>query len=521
MESDTVTFTPTVDALLADVNGHIAHYRELNDANAREIIEYLKQRLQPYAIKVSYEHLSCLEKINKIREDFTAGATFPEDVKSVQNIYRRFRFVLSSIRHKANFSYALVRQSNGLVCVVEELPTGLQCSVLAVPPNDFNPKYTHESLDRLIKNGVYDLYEIKDGTTATLYYDPQAWDTTVQTQLVAEGAATKVNKTYRRGKWLISTKNAIVADDMLWRGFTHRRIMDDVLAQYPDFKLSNLDPAKCYSLGFKHPAFHPYKQPQPWQEQHFTTPLVSGKWVREAWLIQSYCLATGVASTTDNCGLPWQPKSSDKMDLASMLNKAQRSLDENVANSSVVFLGYILRAQKTEDPEASDIIIESSLWTEIRKAIYQLPFTPNKEVRDKQEQNFKNTSYIVLNSFLDFRKRKMFIYLFPQYAAQYQYYTHVVNQVVKRVCQFLQKDNKNSRFRGANQVTDGTKAELTPDQKIVATLAKRFEEIVNMTFAVNADNTGRGISRHDEKMVRNLIVQQKYIDIYFQVLHAE
>lgn len=519
MENDTVTFVPTIEALLSDVNGHIAHYRELTDANAREIVEYLKQKLFPYHIKVSYEHLSCLERINKAREEFTSKtAQFPAEVRTVLDLPRRFRFILSAVRHKANFQHSLVRQSNGLICSVTETPEGLRCTLTALPPNDLNPRYTHETLDRLLKNAAYDIYEIKDGTTANLYYDPEALDYTARNQLVLNQAG-QTQKTYTKGKWVLSTKNAIVADDMFWRGAPYRKVLDDVLRQYPEFSYTALDKQKCYSIGFKHPAYHPYQQPDVWQENYFEAPPAGKKWLREAWLIQSYNLRDGTISTTDQCGLPVQPKA-EMTDLAAMMNRVNKALADYIAKPSNVFLGYILRpANKADDAETPDIIIESSLLSEIRHAIYQLPFIPNKEIREKQEQNFKNMDYIVLNSYLDLKKREMFLHLFPQFRAQHERYAKIIMQVTKKIITNLNDSrNRNSRFRGVNPAATTTnEPRNTSEQDRIQMLVKRLEEVVNISYTVNSRSSGY---RQDEKVVRNLITHPKYTDIYFQVLHA-
>src|SRR6202012_6041635 len=80
---ETVVFSPTIDAFIAHIDEYLTSFKDLTEANAKEIIEYVKVSLQPLYIKVSYEHLSCLERINKARETSTSAA-------------RRFRFILST-----------------------------------------------------------------------------------------------------------------------------------------------------------------------------------------------------------------------------------------------------------------------------------------------------------------------------------------------------------------------------------------------------------------------------------------
>lgn len=519
---ENVTFSPTLDGFLNFVNETVAHYKDLTDANAREIVETLKKALMTYSIKLAYEHLSCLERYNKIREEFTASkdVIFSKEITTLEQIPQRFRFVLSTNRYKANFKHPLVRQANGLVCQVIMRNGALCCELLAIPPNDFNPRYTMENLDKLLKGGIYDVYHIQDGTTINMYYDKDVVYSKTVTSLVSrpEGDILQNQKTYYRGRWIISTKNAIESDTMEWRGYEYGTVINDVLKKYPAFSLANLATTHCYSMGFKHPAYHPFKQPAEWRPTYFTgTEEPNLPWIKTMWFIHSCDLQTCNTSTTTNIGLPLQTKATERLDLSTMMRRVENAAHGYLNQKQEPFLGYIFRAHKEEDTqEYSDILVESSLWGEIRKAIYQLPFISNKEVRDKQEQNFKNMTYIILDAYLNFHKRRLFIALFPQFAEQHEKYRNVITQVVEKIHQNMLNNRKAVK----------PAVETSKETTAIDHLARRFEDIVQSQYRsykppVNSAGRGKhaGQARSQKDVIRNLITHPKYIDIYFQQLH--
>src|SRR5271168_504800 len=101
-----------LDKLVSLVNEHASYYKILNAANAEAIIDHIKSLVNPYHIKVIFEHLSCLDKQPK------------------------FRVILSVIKHKADFKIPLVKKCNGLILSLSQLnEASIACKVLAIPPN--------------------------------------------------------------------------------------------------------------------------------------------------------------------------------------------------------------------------------------------------------------------------------------------------------------------------------------------------------------------------------------------------
>lgn len=527
------------------VNEHISHYKQLSDGNAREIFEFIKSKMFSMKIKLCFEHLSCIDKINKIKKDLQNKDIVFKNIENESQVIPRVRFILSTNRHKADFGIPLVRQSNGVIFVIEEniideLPV-LVCRPLAIPPNDFNPKFSQSELAKHIEKGEYKIYEIQDGTTVTMFYDADH----IESENITEGD--KAYKLYQRGKWIYSTKNAFDVNSMIWRGFNYKQIIDDVLKEYPDFDFNKLDKNKSYTIGFKHPAFHPFGQPKEWTNSDFTPS--SLKWLKSAWFMQSTELSTLTKNTEENIGLPHQVLLDQKGGIPAIFKKLGNSLKDFVntlkinqhMNNAVTqidisktFLGLVLRTtEESKTQDLSDILLESALWQEIRKLIYQLPFIQNKTVREKQEQNFKNMTYIILDSFLDFKRRNVFIQVFPQYIPYYKRYDFLINQTVNRIYQDLSNPvtRNNNRFKGANMEAEKP---VPVSSDIVEKLYNRFLEIVKGQYQTTSEmekthGTGTkksiplvkkpGMNKIDKKNIKTMIMNSKYVDIYFNIFH--
>lgn len=492
-QTDLNGLVKNINTLLAD-----KRYYPLDVINAKELVDTCKEILMPLKINLTYENLSCLERTDKIRSMVSAP---PESVSFVgitdpEQIVKRFRILLSTIRHKADFDIPIVRQCNGVVMEIVELDNCVRCNVLVVPPHDFNPNFHKSSVLTGLSKNQYVVHEICDGTTITLYYDPnylKSDDITTQ-----EGDVWKTQTVYSLGRWVKSTKNAYDMDDVFWRGYSYKYIVDDVLSAYGDM---NLKTHRTYTLGFKHPAYHPFQQPKEWRPE--TDKNTDLKWIKHAWIIQIYDRTTqDVIPEDPDVNIPAQSCVTD-VNLAKLDNSLQDYLDHNQ-----VFLGYIFRSKTS----GSDVIMESSLWHTIRHAVYQLPFVQNKVVRDRQEQNFKSMQYVVIDAFLDMKKQQMFLRLFPQYQEKFQEFERILDAVVNKIYEDLNK--KDFLFHIELPQKDR-------EQKIIAILATKFTSIVGsqyqpVSFQVVKD--GNCVSEAvDKKMIKTLISHTKYADVYANV----
>lgn len=525
------------------VNGHIAYYKNLTADNAREIIDYIKKIIVPLHIRITFEHLSCLTKLATARSNFEISKTESRDKKRAEfhninklnDIIMHFRFALSTIRHKGNFHIPFVRHANGLMFIIYENPSvgrdsaSLTCQLLATPANEFNPKFNQGDIADLIRGDYYDIYPIRDGTTINMYYDPYYIDVANTVQLGEDSISQY--PVYTRGRWVKTTKHSFNLD-MSWRGYQYDKVVADVLRRYKDFDVEKLDKNKTYSIGFKHPAFHPFLQPREWDMDNFDLPLNSEEnkgWVIEAWFIQSYDMKTQVRNYQENIGLPLQERVTDKVAFAQMLTRSSTALADYIKEPSRknVLLGFILRSRDEEETKnLSDILLESSLWLEIRKSIYHLPYMPDRILREKQEQNFKNMIYLILESFLDIRKHNIFIRLFPQFQYYYQRYEDVMVNVIQKMHEEVtMEEGKEGKMEEKEEEKregkEGKKEEdsITASVKYIVNALSGVVSSQYQTFDRTAKKSGSHpvpAARWDKKTIRNIIAQPKYTDIFYQ-----
>ena len=204
---------------------------------------------------------------------------------------------------------------------------------------------------------------------------------------------TTVNMYFYKGQWVISTRSGFDMRDVTWRGEkTYGTIVREVLGDY-DFSV--LDQNATYTFGFRHPDLHPFDS-------------AGG---HSVWNI----------GTPEMPGLPTQTLVEDTSNLYEL---AARGLDDYLAGTRPYNLGYICRG----DGLKQDVIIESTLLTTIRKLIYDLPSKTAQST-----ENFKSMDYVVLENFMDFRRRDLFSRVFPEFNPKMQFYRELFDEVVTKV----------------------------------------------------------------------------------------
>jgi len=558
----------TVQEFLDDINQHISNYKDLNEANAHEIVDYIKSLLIPIHIKFTFEHLSNLEKVIKLRDEYK---TLKENncvefinIASESDITIRFRFILSTNRHKADFSIPLVQQSNGSMYAISVKCDKLTCELIAKPSNDFTNKYSNEIMNNL-SQADYKIYPIKDGTCIHIFYDPDLIEVSNVTK-ENDMKEIKVYKTFTRGAWVMASKNSFNIVGLVWRGYEYVKVINHVLSFYPEFKIESLDKSLTYNIGFKHPAFHPFGQSKEWNDDYFKLSIdeLKADFEISAWLIES---------VNTDIGIPVQ-KAYDDIELVKAdFNKLKTSLKtycnhvykiyikdpEYMDKKPEIFLGFILRStcnsstpgiparpgttslspakapsvDGSSEPNfgSADIIIESSLWQEIRKMIYQLPFITNKQVRDKKEQNFKNIIHIILECYLDMKRHRVFAQLFPQYYRYYNRYNSIIDMVVNKIHDDLTSPNANFVMqRNRNNLSSPVREE-NPDDKIVNMLCDKLKSAVIQKYTMASSGRGRGrggrkmpservdLAKIDKKIVRNIVMNARFTDTFYFVIH--
>lgn len=389
--------TTTLSSFVEQLDGYVRHLHPLNRANAEDIIQYVREYMIQKKINVTYEHLSCLDN-NK-----------------------SFRLVLTTKRAKANFGIPLVRECNGAILLVEEIPdkegTVLHCRAICRPAHDFNPKINNiQWVNTNIKNGLYEIYFIEDGSTVNLYFS--------------------------QDKWIVSTKNSFEISSTVWRGKSYGDVLTEVLNVYPDFSYDKLDKVKTYTIGFKHPAHHPFGQTPP---------------VLKAWFIQSTNNATEEISYNERIGLPFQERARITAQGGQFWQTATKTAQDALAEFSTAkqkgvqqapFLGYILRSRdRSRTRHYSDILIESSLLSEIRNCVYQLPYISNKVQLEKTRDSFKDMNFVIVDAYLDTTRRPVFEMLFPQYQELYKRYDDILDKAIDGIYNLLKRDPMGIKYK--------------------------------------------------------------------------
>ena len=368
------------------------------------------------------------------------------------------RLVLSCGRRNLQMSTPLCAECNGAVL---DARTWLP---LAIPPRAFNPKPSPRAVDSLLHTGKYDLIHVDDGTVVTIY----RW-----------------NHPKHGPIWDLATSNGYGVSNLRWMGSkTYAEVVFEIASLYTEFiqetkaalirtpdgetriDFGNLDPEKCYTVGFRHHDFHP---------------LVGDP--QRMWQIQSANLATGKISYGGDGGLPGIPHQvmGDPTRLASeifrgglgrsslekyvsrvdasahgrprdpnlkfdhladfgadSLEIAKRYIGEKKGERAAdgsrlpveLHYGFILRSR---DPsvtgENSDVLIESSLLKKVRQIVYE---RPPKSMRDQIDHKTR-LEFNAVRSHLTTGDGQAFADLFPQWRDVLQGYDEFINNVIHMI----------------------------------------------------------------------------------------
>jgi hypothetical protein len=337
---------------------------------------------------------------------------------------------------------------------------------LAVPPCAFNLRPSAKAVDPFLAEGLYDVIRADDGTVVTLY----RWDHPTD-----------------GGVWALASSNGYDVSSLRWIGpRTYAEVVHDLAARlYPAFvaeaglglertpggetrlTFARLDPAYCYTLGFRHHDFHPVRaDPERlWQIQcaHLARPvprvlcgLVAGRLPRVP--AQSACPLGPLALAAALGAQPPAPPDADAppppLTLAGL-----RALGAGAAARAAAYIaspasdrappaqasgpaaaeaaapalpaeldyGYILRSREpARTREHSDLLIETPLLAQVRRIVYErAPRSVRNELTaaDRLEYN-------ALRAFLTAHERPVFLALCPEWEPRFRRYRAFVDEVV-------------------------------------------------------------------------------------------
>lgn len=404
--------------------------------------------------------------------DFSADLKYIKDLVGTDIMVRgeyiegNRRVILTTKRssidmgHRGSFRcIGLYRECSGLVL---EWPTW---KILCKPPPILYNKFRKVNLVGLIPT-KYDIYEICDGTTVTLYW----WN----------------------DAWRMSSMNGYDVSGYKWIGpLTYREALDDTLTRcgYNDF-WDKLDRNCSYTIGFRHHDFHPLLDDPP-----------------AVWLIK----ATG-----DGCIIPPQSPIKTTMKPRLLLSTMQTRNNEalsrwrNRAGRPNVrpHYGYILRAKPGNN--LPDIIMESELMKRIKRYIYDMPRNRKNnigmdtivELNAVDEMN--RLDYACLRASLDVMSRCVFIELFPQLADKCAKWSDLQSDIVSKIMELSRNENN----AHGSTVTDSTNACNDTTGDITGIIVKAFWSHIKKYTSINPlDPAARSI-------ILDFITDTVYIDLY-------
>lgn len=398
------------------------------------------------------------------------------------------RIILTQNRNKSNFNFPLAFEANGVVL------DSTNYDVISMPSIAFNPKTNRREI---IENfNSYAIYPMYDGTTVNLYYYKDAW--------------------------ILSSTNGYEVDNFKWMGsHTYREAFDKVLKSYPDFDLSKLNRDCSYTIGFRFADFHPFVADS-----------------ERAWLIQAINCKTLESDPTD-IGLAMQvpitfdvaaADSYDNMvnanaksidtymaaftdnskrtpDNNTILEMAKKIADENPSSlDKSVHYGYILRSPVMPGKYCSNVILESELFKKIRLFIYNLPKGPmlqELEARGVKLDQSTRMHFLILRNYLDRTNRDLFMRLFPNLNGEVLRYESMFNSVANRILQYF----KNRKTKNVPPTSDD------PAAIIVDKIANCLSVSIARTEQINPHDINA------REIIYDLIVNNKYIDLYYNVLY--
>lgn len=364
----TIATAPTLQAVLQATNAFLQTCPPDSHATRGNILAHMKSLCLPHAVAVV--------------DNVDPPAAMP------------FRFSLATVGHKADFAAPIARAANGIVIEFAPGADGrIRAAALTAPPPNFNEKFKPDAVRAALATGSYDVFTVADGTLVTLYY----W----------------------HGAWRMATRKCCQINSMVWRGYTYLHVFEDVLTR-AGLSWATFNTAHTYTVGFCHPAFHPFAQPADFTEaeQRHQPP---HQWRTGIWMVAT--------SDPEPTGIAPQP-TSDIRDFDLMASGNAAALEAWKANPSVQHLGYILRGRG----DTSDILLPSTLFSAIHSAMYCLDARlPPGKLATLHEYH-RDLNFALLFAYVNSNTRG-YLQLFPQFDARVREIGLAIAMAARMICE--------------------------------------------------------------------------------------
>ena len=239
-----------------------------------------------------------------------------------------------------------------------------------------NIKFDKYYTKKYIQDNIYTIFKIKDGTKLNLYYFKKL------------------------GGWVLSTNKGYNVLNIIWRGISFEKALEEVLLNKLNISLKNfynsLNKTKCYTIGIKHPQYHPFGNSSEY----------------DIWFIQSINLCSNPLNPNFNCDIPklTGQEIEKNIKIENLIFHNYNALS-NYLNNGAKNFGYIIMSNKLSiTGKNSNIMLTSNLMNKIKKFIYF------NQINNKIKQyQYNDYNYIVTYNYLKRDSVDFFINLFPKF----------------------------------------------------------------------------------------------------------
>lgn len=493
------------------ISKHMKEFCQLGASTKQEQIKHLIGVLSPAKLRIRFEILNIGEasigtaKPAREKYDQHENAHEEDEIETEFGLLdnpeiKIGRVIISKVRTRSDFAFEITFAANGIIFDSDNW------NIIVSPVHAFNPQINKNSIIDNFEH--YKIYKIRDGTTVNIYH--------------------------YGGSWCISTANGYEVNDYRWMGSKSyieammeamsgidRKILKDSIPT-PAEAFKNLNEENCYTMGFRHPDFHPFVADAP-----------------GVWMIQAFNRNTGEIVDTAHTEIPPQIEVSaesivkraeypgkDDRDYyrrvfaeISHMNKSAydvfRSSNSNarkrlntIESSFNINYGFILRGPFSVCGKYSNIALESALYAKIRQFIYNQPYIA---AGDKIGVDYSNRlNYSILRAFLNYPARNTFTTLFPQFDSDYDECKAIIANITDKILKLARYGNTGNTVMSAKN----------KDKK-----SGLYDSVAEKLFAhikANDPNFGKG-GRYDpniKKIISDYVCNTAYTDIYFMIMQA-
>jgi hypothetical protein len=481
-------------------------------------------------------------KFLKEKEDkdikFIRNFFYKNYIKTVveNNMDDKKRIIFNSNRSKSNFTNPVSFECNGLIVELDE--SSHKYKLLTLPPENFNlSKLKRNNINTFYKQKVYNIFKIYDGTNVNLYY--------------------------YNDHWVFSTTKGYDVNNLVFHNNkTYLEIINEILLNYPNFDYNKLDKNKCYSLIFKYYDYHPFILGKKNNYEQFNQIILLQS-------VDMYQLNNNLKldiKYDEDIGLPCQEiLQFNSNNINEIFNIAQNAytdynnylkrnrpdiynnnninipllniqdelmLRNYTANNYTPNFGFILRSVDFNiTKEYSNILIESTLLSNVRQLIYNHKLINNNKLLNETNDNYytgnieniNTLNFNKLKSLITINKHFIFKALFPQYLQE----LYDINQFLYNYLPMYILNNRDVLYKNINNVHNIMNNSYTISTNLVDMPNFQINNInelnkLSLLLLIDINNSKLNLNVFEGKSIlTDYIINMKYIFIYYKFIYID